>query len=172
MESDAMTKIYKKYHNELYFYALNLCRKEDLAKDLVSESFFRAFISSNQPKAEESFKYWLFRILKNHYIDLVRKERESLTLDTHKKFTPDDTAIEPAKNYIEKERNQYLYKHLMTLEPIVYREVIYLYYYVEMSIKEISIVINRTETNTKTILYRARKKLGKLLKEDSYDFQR
>jgi RNA polymerase sigma-70 factor (ECF subfamily) len=58
----------------------------------------------------------------------------------------------------------------MQLEPIIYREVIYLYYYAEMSIKEIAKNINRTDTNTKTILYRARKKLGKKLKGDSYEF--
>lgn len=58
----------------------------------------------------------------------------------------------------------------MKLEPVVYREVIYMYYYAEMTIREIAAYISRTETNTKTILYRARKKLGKHLKEDSYGF--
>ncbi|MDZ7834401.1 MAG: RNA polymerase sigma factor [Alkalibacterium sp.] len=75
MKSDAMDRAYRKYHKELYLYALSLCRDDELAKDLVSETFYKAFIGSNVP--EGSFKYWLFRVLKNHFIDLKRKDHES-----------------------------------------------------------------------------------------------
>ena len=41
------------------------------------------------------------------------------------KFIPDTfSAKNPQKNYIHKDRNQRLYRHLMNLEPEVYREVI------------------------------------------------
>ncbi len=168
MKPDAMEEAYRKYHKELYLYALSLCRDETLAEDLVSETFYKAFIGSNQAKGH--FKYWLFRVLKNHFIDLTRKKHASLTLDTYSKFIPNQSLAEPSKHYIEKDRNQRLYRHLMTLEPEVYREVLYLYYYANMSIRAISQTIGRSETHTKTTLYRARKKLGKILKEDHYEF--
>ena len=168
MKSNAMDETYNKYHNEVYLYALSLCREEALAKDLVSETFFKAFLAPNQPNGP--MKYWLFRILKNHYIDLMRKDQEDLTFESHQPFLADESTNHPEKDYIRKERNQRLFKHLMQLEPMIYREVIYFYYYIGVSIKEISVMIERTETNTKTILYRARKKLGKQLKEDSYEF--
>lgn len=168
MKPDTMEEVYKKYHKELYLYALSLCRDETLAEDLVSETFYKAFIGSNQSKG--NFKYWLFRVLKNHFIDLKRKKRASLTLDTYSKFIPDKSIEEPSRYYIDKDRNQRLYRHLLTLEPEVYREVLYLYYYGNMSIRVISRTIGRSETHTKTTLYRARKKLGKILKEDHYEF--
>ena len=87
MKPDAMEEAYKKYHKELYLYALSLCRDETLAEDLVSETFYKGFIGSN--RSEENFKYWLFRILKNHFIDLKRKKHASLTLDTYETFIPD-----------------------------------------------------------------------------------
>lgn len=171
MKSGEINNIYEKYYNELFLYALSLCRDEELAKDLVSETFFKVLLSSNHPSQEEhSFKYWLFRVLKNHYIDQLRKDKASLDLEKVKPFISSPSKTEPANHYIENERNRRLYQHLMKLEPIIYREVIYMYYYAEMSIREVSVHINRTETNTKTILYRARKKLGKILKEDSYGF--
>ena len=168
MKPDAMEEAYKKYHKELYLYALSLCRDETLAEDLVSETFYKTIIASN--KSKENFKYWLFRVLKNHFIDLKRKKRESLTLDTFGKFIPDTSVEEPQKNYIHKDRNQRLYRHLMTLEPEVYREVLYLFYYGSLSIRAISKTIGQSESHTKTTLYRARKKLGKVLKEDPYEF--
>lgn len=168
MKSDAMDRAYKKYHKELYLYALSLCRDEELAKDLVSETFYKAFIASNVPKG--SFKYWLFRVLKNHFIDLKRKKRSSIAMGEYEKVLPDKSERGPAKSYLHKERDQRLYEHLMKLEPDRYREILYLYYYGEMSIKEIAETVGWSESNTKTTLYRARKKLGKALKEDSYEF--
>lgn len=168
MKSDAMDVAYKKYHRELYLYALSLCRQEDMAKDLVSETFYKAFIASNVPK--ESFKYWLFKVLKNHYIDIKRKENKRKSMPYYDDTIPDNTSRGPSSSYLHKERDQRLYYHLMSLEPDTYREVIYLFYYVEMSIKNIAETMHMSESNTKTTLHRARKKLGKLLKEDFYEF--
>jgi len=168
MKTNAMDRAYREYHKELYLYALSLCRQEDLAKDLVSETFYKAFMASNLPKG--SFKYWLFRVLKNHFIDLKRKNHETLTMDAYHGSLPDGLDKGPVKIFLQKERDQRLYQHLLRLEPETYREVLYLYYYEEMKIKDIAMTINQSETHIKTNLYRARKKLGKVLKEDSYEF--
>jgi RNA polymerase sigma-70 factor (ECF subfamily) len=39
-----------------------------------------------------------------------------------------------------------------------------------MSIKNIAGIVGKTENSTKITLYRARKKLGRILKEDDYEF--
>lgn len=168
MKHDTMDIAYKKYNKELYLYALSLCQQEEMAKDLVSETFYKAFITSNLPKGP--FKYWLFRVLKNHFIDLKRRNQESLTIDGYEEFLRDQAIKGPAESFLQKERDQWLYQHLLKLEPEIYREVLYFYYYGEMSIKDIAMIINRSETHTKTTLYRARKKLRKELEEASYEF--
>ncbi len=168
MNPDAMDRIYKEYHSELYYYALSLCQQEDLAKDLVSETFYKAFITSNLPSG--TFKYWLFRVLKNLFIDAKRKNREVYQQDIDRKPASDGFQESPPGRLFLKERNRRLYALLLKLEPVRYREVLYLYYYGQLSIKEIAKTIQQSETHTKTLLYRARKKLGKNLKEDSYEF--
>ena len=50
--------------------------------------------------------------------------------------------------------------------PKKYRLVIFLYYYENYNIKEISEILNLTVTNVQTILYRARDKLKKIIRED------
>jgi len=168
MNTDAMDRIYKEHYNELYLYALSLCQKEDMAKDLVNETFYKAFITSNYPSG--TFKYWLFRVLKNLFIDGKRMDREVYSEDMDRNPTSDKVPESPAGSLFLKERNRRLYALLLDLEPERYREVLTLYYYGELSIKEIAKTIQETETHTKTILYRARKKLGKKLKEDPYEF--
>lgn len=168
MKHNVLEIAYKKYHKELYLYALSLCHNEEMAKDLVNETFYKAFISSNLPKG--FFKYWLFRVLKNHFIDLKRKDYRPFSMEAYEGFLTDPSIMGPEEGFLQKERNQTLYQHLLGLEPEIYREVIYLYYYGEMSIKDIAKIVNRSETHTKTTLFRARKKLRKVLEEDSYDF--
>lgn len=168
MKPDAIDKAYKKYHKELQLYALSLCRNEVMANDLVSETFYKALITSNIP--EVSFKYWLFKVLKNHYIDVKRKNSNLKTIDYYEETVKEQSEREPSCQQSIKERNKRLYAHLMTLEPELYRECLYLFYYSGMSIKAISRTVNISEANTKTILHRARKKLGRQLKEDSYEF--
>ena len=171
MQPESMDEIYSMYYKELYLYALSLSRDDSMAKDLVSETFYKALIASNHPPVKDiSFKYWLFRVLKNHLIDHKRKKIETLTLEQYTPFISESSTFEPANQYIKNERNQRLYQYFICLEPIIYREVIYMYYFAGMSIKEIATNINLTHNNTKTILYRARKKLGKQLKEDTYEF--
>ncbi|WP_353892438.1 sigma factor-like helix-turn-helix DNA-binding protein [Proteinivorax hydrogeniformans] len=58
----------------------------------------------------------------------------------------------------------------VTLTPKTYKEVIILYYYGGLSIKEIAKTLDSNPSLIKTTLYRARKKLQRILKEDSYEF--
>lgn len=115
MKSNAINKAYKKYHKELYFYALSLCRDESVAKELVSEAFYKALISSNA--SEGPFKYWLFRVLKNHYIDVKRKESKTRSIDYYEDTLHDQPEQGPASQQLQKERDTRLYGHLVELEP-------------------------------------------------------
>lgn len=168
MKPDAIDKAYKNYQKELYLYALSLCQDEALAKDLVSETFYKGLIASNVP--EGSFKYWLFRVLKNHYIDIKSKDGKTSPVDYYEETVKEKPEKGPASQHIKKDRDKRLYRHLMTLEPEIYRECLYLFYYAGMSVKGIAHTMNISEANTKTVLYRARKKLGRRLKEDTYEF--
>ncbi len=140
MESDAMEKAYKKYYREVYLYALSLCRQEDMAEELVNEAFYKAFIASDIP--EGSFKFWLFRVLKNQFIDFKRKESRLHPIGQFEAGFSDIRKEGPANKYITKERDERLYLHLVALEPEIYREVIFLFYYGDMGIKDIAIVSN------------------------------
>lgn len=73
--------------------------------------------------------------------------------------------------YIQREQNQNIAELVSNL-PVKYREVIWLYYYVELSVTEIADVINCSANTVKTRLARGRK-LAKLTIEESegeYEF--
>lgn len=150
-----MEELYIKYQRELYLYAFSLCKNHHLAQDLTSDTFFKAYLSLDDISY---FKYWLFRVCKNLYLDHLRRNKEysdqgilDITLSSNET---------PLDKIIDSEDKRYLYNLVINLNES-YKEILILYYFCDFSIKEISKSRDITESATKTMLFRARKKLKK-----------
>jgi RNA polymerase sigma-70 factor (ECF subfamily) len=62
------------YLKRLFGYAFSLSRDRHRAEDLVQECALRALSARNMPVDEPAYKSWLFRILKNAFIDHLRRD--------------------------------------------------------------------------------------------------
>ena len=62
------------YMNSVYNVALRMTRDETEAQDLVQDAYLRAYRFFNKFEKGTNFKAWLFKILKNIYINKYRKE--------------------------------------------------------------------------------------------------
>lgn len=58
----------------LYNYALRMTSNPDDAKDLLQETFLKAYRFWEKFEQGTNIRAWLFRIMKNTYINLYRKE--------------------------------------------------------------------------------------------------
>lgn len=161
MKNDELEILYNKYYTELYIYALSLCRKHYLAQDLVSETFFKALLSVEDSR--EYIKYWLFRVCKNLYLDYLKENKclQDIELYIDKLFAEDDTL----DKIISNEQRRKIYYEILKLQPS-YKEVITLYYYCGFTLQEISSVIGVSPGAARILLFRGRKKLKKVLKEE------
>ena len=71
--------------DSLYNLSLYLTRNSDNAKDLVQETYYKAYKFFHQFQEGTSIKAWLFKILKNTFINLYRKKvREPEIIDYEK----------------------------------------------------------------------------------------
>jgi RNA polymerase sigma-70 factor (ECF subfamily) len=61
----------------LHGFAFRLSRNAAEAEDLVQDTFTRALAAADQFRAGSNLRSWLFRILRNAYIDAKRRERRS-----------------------------------------------------------------------------------------------
>ena len=59
----------------LFGYALSLTRDRDAAQDLLQECAVKALAATSAPRDEAALRAWLFRILRNVWIDRTRHER-------------------------------------------------------------------------------------------------
>lgn len=170
---EAFEEIVGRYEKQLYHFALRLCRKKDLAEDIVQDSFLRAYQNIQSFDARKKFSSWIFRIVHNRAMDILRKEKKYLDIDIE-----DLPEIEDSKRLSEeiaKELDGLAVKQKMrtALEqvPVKYREVIILRYFHEMEYEEISDILKIPKNTVGTFLSRGKAALretlsGKLTKED------
>jgi RNA polymerase sigma-70 factor (ECF subfamily) len=80
----------------LYNYALRMTGSTEDAKDLLQETFLKAFRFWNKFEQGTNLRAWLFRIMKNTYINVYRKESKE----------PDKVDYNDIENYYDLIRDQ------------------------------------------------------------------
>lgn len=76
------------YLPRLYGYAVSLAGDHHQAEDLVQECALRALTAKNTPGDEPAYRAWLFRILRNAFLDRVRRERTAALSADEVNFAP------------------------------------------------------------------------------------
>ena len=155
MKSTAWENLFRKYYNEALLYVFSFCHNRALAEDLVQEAYMRAIRSIDEEK--DGFKFWLFKVCRNLYFDTLRKNKkvEAITSDM-----PSNESL--VDDVIQKDEYRALYKAISILKDD-FREIVRLYYFDSMSVKEIASIVDESVDNVKIKLYRARLKLKGIL---------
>lgn len=157
MKYEVLEELFKKYYNEAKLYVASLCRDSALADEIVSSSFYKAFTKLDE--AGNNFKFWLFKVCRNTYFDMLRR-RGRLTALSESMASEEDGDL--ADRLIKQEEYAALYRAISLLKENL-REVIELYYFGEMSVAEIAGITEESTANVKVMLYRGRMKLKQIL---------
>ncbi|MDE6675712.1 MAG: sigma-70 family RNA polymerase sigma factor, partial [Acetatifactor sp.] len=118
---------------------------------------------------EEYEKAWLIRVTLNGCRKIWRNgfyRRRSDDVDPEKESETGDCS--PEEVFLDKERARTVMEAVWRL-PTAYREVIHLFYYEELSVKEIALILERKISTVTSQLTRGREMLKRSLKEE-YDF--
>ncbi|MBV8829961.1 MAG: sigma-70 family RNA polymerase sigma factor [Acidobacteriaceae bacterium] len=152
----------------LYGYAMTLARNQAEAEDLVQETYLRALQAFERLRPDSNLKSWLFTILRNIRLNQVRDgvSKPPVTemdgpSDCPRQFE-DKSAKDPLYLYMNKAKQADVQKAIEEL-PAVYREVIVLREFEELSYDEIAQVLDCPPGTVMSRLSRAREKLKEML---------
>ncbi|MGQ7452518.1 RNA polymerase sigma factor [Streptococcus suis] len=112
----------------------------------------------------EKLRAWLYRSAVRAYIDKYRRDKHYHEILQREFFASEKVLVYDQEDYDE------LYQAVAEL-PAKYQHVIDLYYFQDMSVKEIAHILGYSQSLVKINLYRGRKLLGKLLKEKGYEYE-
>jgi RNA polymerase sigma-70 factor (ECF subfamily) len=153
----------------LYGYAMVLTHNRAEAEDLVQETYVRALQAMGRLRAGSNMKSWLFTILRNIWLNQLRKARNGpqiIQMDAGNGVA--DSIIEPSKNshdlYLDKLESEQVRAAFEEL-PLESREIILLREYEDLSYQKIASVLDCPVGTVMSRLGRARAKLRTLLAE-------
>ena len=161
MKSDVIDQLFSQYYNEALLYTISLCRNRTVAEDIVSNAFFKALTLSEG--SIRDFKPWLLTVCRNEFISICRKNSRFTGEEIPEDLADDQEEV--IEGIIRKEEYRSLYRAIGLL-PDTQKEVVTLFYFSRLSIKSISEITGKSETNVKVLLCRARDKLRSIMEED------
>lgn len=138
--------------NMLYYKALSYVGNKEDALDAIQETSCKAFLSIGQLQNPEYFSTWLFRILIRECYKLLKKRDQIIPYEENELLKRLDRMQD---NEIE---SFHLNEALSKLNSS-YQTSIILFYYHDLSIQEISEIMEKPVGTIKTYLHRAKKKL-------------
>ena len=158
MKHDIIEELFRKYYNDALLYTLSLTKNYPFAEEIVSDSFYAALKTADGEV--HNFKAWLLKVCRNLYFNSLRKNNRLQELDD-RIADESESALE---SIIRKEEYRALY-HAMSLLNPTYKEVITLFYFEDLSLKDIALVTGKSEAVVKVTLFRGREALKKILSE-------
>jgi RNA polymerase sigma-70 factor, ECF subfamily len=169
-DTQAFEQLVQQHDQAVLRLAFHLLRSEEDARDIYQEAFLRVHRNINHFRFDCSFHTWLYRIVTNLCLDLLRKRkvrREELAPaaselagvgDWLETMPETGAAANPERTALSGEVRQRIDRTLAELSPRE-RTVFELRHYQGMRLRQIGEVLGTTEEAAKNCLFRATQKM-------------
>ena len=162
--TQAFSILIDRYKHMVFTLALKMLKNRENAEEVAQDTFIKAFSSLSTFKGDSKFSTWLYKIAYYGSLDYLKKEKRRLitsTIDSDhdihfSELTTilDQFEIQDRKNMIKQSLDE-----LSSDEAVL----VTLHYFEELSLQEISEVINVSSNTIKVRLFRIRKRLAEIL---------
>lgn len=165
-----MARLALQHLDGLYSFAMTLTHDPTTAEDLVQDTWLRAVRHAHQFAPGTQCKAWLFTILRNLWLNQVRRENHGPRfeeLDEEREQSLEDGInLDPQVLYLREETRTTVRQALSRM-PWEYREIVVLRDMEDFSYREIAEMLDCPIGTVMSRLARARRKLRELLETRS-----
>ena len=154
---EAFNQIIEKYKNNLIYFISRYVKNLDIAEDIFQDVIIYILENKEKYDFKYSLKTYLYTIAKSRAINYVKKANKLVEFD--EEIKEEKLLEEIICSNERKEKINSIIKKL----PKDYQEVIYLTKIEELSYKETGKIMDKTETQIKTLAHNAKTKLRKML---------
>ncbi|TVZ09102.1 RNA polymerase sigma-70 factor (ECF subfamily) [Cellulophaga sp. RHA_52] len=163
-DPQAYTFLVNKYKDMVFTLAVRMLRNNEEAEEVAQDAFVKAYAKLNKFKGDSKFSTWLYKVVYNTSLDKLKKlKKNALVVPienvTERSLHTIDNALEQMQN---KERTVAIQQCIALLSADE-RALLTLFYFDEMSLKEIAEVTATSVNNLKVKLFRSRKKLAAII---------
>lgn len=153
-DHEAFTRLFRQLESQLYRLAKTILLKDEDCADALQETTLKVYKGLANLKQPNFFKTWVIRILINECNQLLRMRERTIAVA--------EIPEEPVDSYVhfEDSGNVDLQSFINQLDESL-RLAIVLFYYDDLSIKQIADVLDISEGAVRARLHRARRLLSK-----------
>jgi RNA polymerase sigma-70 factor (ECF subfamily) len=152
-------ELYQRQNRRVYRVAMLYLKNAPDAEDAVQSIFLKCMDKDIVFQSAAHENAWFITATRNHCRDVLKAFWRRKV----------DLGEIPETAEAEREHSD-LFVQIAQL-PSKYREVLYLYYYEEYSIREMSVLLHRKESTIQTQLAAARKRLRKKLESEGVEYE-
>lgn len=170
----AFDYLVQKYRRPIISFMYRMARSTAAAEDLAQEVFLRVYRSRESYEASAKFTTWLYRIATNLAVNHARDtrhERPEVTVsldepdeDTGTTLELPDGSLNAEQIMMRRERMLAIRRKVEAL-PEQQKLAVIMHKYQQMDYKQIAEVLKKSESATKSLLFRAYETLREQLKE-------
>lgn len=162
-DQSAYSVLVDRYKHMVYTLAVRLVKNEEDAEEIAQDAFIKAFKGLSNFKGTSQFSTWLYKIAYRTGLDHARKkQREPYRTSIENHEVQRFTAEGPSAIMEAEERTEQIKKAIAML-PGDMSIMLFLHYYDDRTLKEISQITGKSTNAIKVTLHRGRKRLAEIL---------
>ncbi len=163
-KQDYFNLLYRRYSGKIYSKCISLLKDEGLAQDAAQEVMVKIFLNLSRFSGKSQFSTWVYSVTYNYCIDYIRrKKKEKNIFSDEMERAPDLVEDVPDQELLEMEVSRL--KKVLAIIPTGDKAVLLMKYQDEMSIRDISEILDKSESAIKMKLKRAKQKALTVYKE-------
>lgn len=171
-DTTALASIFEKYGKLAYRLAIQITKNHEDANDVMQETFLKVYESIGSFRKESAFETWLYRIIVNQALNLVkRRDRRRESFLSHEDEIDPRFNLRGSSDYpndphddVEKKELQKWVTQAVDCLPAKHRTVVVLHEFEGLTHPQIATILNCSEGTVRSRLHYARRKLRDLLK--------
>ncbi len=163
---NAFSYIVDRHKDKAFNLAFRICGNREEAEEIAQDAFLKAYRSLKGFRMKSSFATWLYRIVYNTSISLVRSRRKGvLSLEEFPADAVDFLGFNKNEDEAANDYRNSLVNFALQKISEEERALITFYYFNDLDTEEISKITGINKSNVKVKLFRARQKMSEIIKK-------
>ena len=155
--------IINRYKNKAFTMLKRMLKNDFDAEEILQDCFLKAYNSIGSFKGESKFSSWFYRIVYNSALTKLSSQKRKIESEMISVEDNFNLVSEYNSDDIDKKDLKEFIHEIINKLPERYSAIITMFYLNEMSIEEISEVMQLSVSNVKVMLYRSRNALRDLI---------
>jgi len=164
--TNAFSKLVDNYKDLVFTLALRLMKDRNLAEEMAQDAFIKIYKNLRKFQGRSKFSSWVYRITYNTCLDELRRKNikyNEVSINESNEHKLGET--EDILHAIEKNELSASIKECLEFLPGEISFLMTLFYYDDLSLKEISEIVKQKPNTIKVKIHRGRQKLMGILKQ-------